>query len=73
MKLEKREITLNEQDSLKDAFYMQKILLLEYGNAIAKACTKEIRQELTKLMKETCVDLSLVKDLICRNEENGEE
>jgi len=30
MKLEKREITLNEIDSVKDAFVMQKILLNEY-------------------------------------------
>ena len=30
MKLEKREISLNEYDSLQDAFFMQKALLYQY-------------------------------------------
>ena len=35
MKLEKREITLNEKDSLTDVFYLQKTLLLNYIEALA--------------------------------------
>ena len=36
MKLEKREITLNERDSIKDAYYMQKVLLNEYICSLEK-------------------------------------
>lgn len=64
MRLEKREITLNEYDSLKDVFYLQKILLAEYGNGIAKAKRKEVRNELTSLMKEIVEDMFLLQDLL---------
>ena len=37
MKLEKREITLNETDSLKDIYYMEKTLLREYSARLALA------------------------------------
>ena len=48
MKLEKREITLNEFDSLKDVFYLEKNLLCEYANALEKACRQETRNEILK-------------------------
>lgn len=64
MKLEKREITLNEFDSLKETFYMEKLLLGEYLECLTKATRKETRQELLRLMKEVGEDLSLVQDLM---------
>ena len=57
MKLEKREITLNETDSVKDAFVMQKILLNEYVMALEKVERKEVRGELTRLLQDSCEDL----------------
>ena len=37
MRLEKREITLNEQDSLRDVLFLGKALLLEYAESLGKA------------------------------------
>ena len=64
MKLEKREITLNEFDSLKDAFYMEKTLLAEYVHALSKAERKETRGELLSLMKEVGEDMLFIRDLM---------
>lgn len=64
MKLEKREITLNEYDSLADAFYIQKLLIGEYANALAQCSRKETRNELIRLLKETCEDMCFVRDLM---------
>ena len=73
MKLEKREISLNEYDSLTDAFYMQKLLLIEYAHALAEACKRQTRDELVKLVIEVCEDMSLMRDLMekstCEREE----
>ncbi len=64
MKLEKREITLNEFDSLKDAFYMEKTLLAEYVHALSKAERKETRSELLSLIKEVGEDMLFLRDLM---------
>lgn len=64
MKLEKREITLNEFDSLKETFYMEKLLLNEYLECLTKATRKETRKELMRLMQEVGEDLSLAQDLM---------
>ena len=64
MKLEKREITLNESDSLKDALYMQKILLNEYVFYLPKATRKETRGELLRLIKEVAEDMFFAADLV---------
>ncbi|MBE7086619.1 MAG: hypothetical protein E7366_05700 [Clostridiales bacterium] len=63
MKLEKREITLNEIDSVKDAFVMQKILLNEYVMALEKVERKETRGELTRLLQDSCEDLFFLCDV----------
>ena len=63
MKLEKREITLNESDSLKEAFYIEKILLFEYVETLGKAERKDVRAELLRLMQETGEDMCLLLDL----------
>lgn len=64
MRLEKREITLNEKDSLQDAYMMQKTLLLTYLLAMDKASRKETRKQLLSLLNETGEDLFFVKDLL---------
>ena len=64
MRLEKREITLNEKDSLQDAYMMQKTLLLTYLLAMDKASRKETRKLLLSLLNETGEDLFFVKDLL---------
>ena len=64
MKLEKREITLNEFDSLKETFYMEKMLLNEYLECLTKVTRKETRKELLRLMQEVGEELSLAQDLM---------
>ena len=53
MKLEKREITLNEADSLKDIYYLEKVLLEGYAKMEKFAVRKEVVNELEKLTKQT--------------------
>jgi hydrogenase maturation factor len=67
MKLEKREITLNEADSLTDVFYTEKNLILHYGYAMESVQTKETRAALVALMKETGEDLYFTRDLMAKS------
>ena len=64
MKLEKREITLNEQDSIKDAYYLQKTVLQEYVCALEKAEKKQTRNELSRLVLESIETLYVLSDLL---------
>ena len=64
MKLEKREITLNEKDSILDAAYSSKLLLSEYAHALTCVSRKEIREELLERIKETSEDVYLLFDLV---------
>ena len=64
MKLEKREITLNERDSIKDAYYMQKVLLNEYICSLEKVEKKQTRNELARLIMENIEALYLLRDLL---------
>lgn len=64
MKLEKREITLNEYDSLKDAYYREKTLLNEYVCAVLHMQRKEAKDELLRLMQETAEEIFLLQDLM---------
>ena len=57
MKLEKREITLNEIDSLRETFYLLKILSKEYIETLCKATRKETKKLLISLSKEVEEDL----------------
>lgn len=56
MKLEKREITLNESDSLKDVFYLERTILLEYESGKAYAFRKETVNELQSLVQDAKKD-----------------
>ena len=75
MKLEKREISLNETDSLRDAFCVEKMLLYAYVDALAAVEKKETRKEILRFMQETGEDLCFVKDLLQRacNQKEREE
>ena len=64
MKLEKREITLNEFDSLKETFYLEKMLLNEYVECLPKLKRKGARGEGLRMMKEVGEDLTWVLDLM---------
>ena len=64
MKLEKREITLNEEDSLKDAFYTEKAIFLRYAETVLTAKNKETQKELLKLMREAGEDAVFVRELL---------
>ena len=62
MKLEKREISLNEYDSIQDAFYTQKTLLCQYLDTLCETTCKQTRACLVKLLEEGCQDLVLLLD-----------
>lgn len=64
MKLEKREITLNEYDSLQETYYFQKLLLKEYAETLCFVERKETRGAVLRLMSETGEDLCFVSDLM---------
>lgn len=64
MKLEKREITLNEYDSLKDVYYLEKTLFREYTARLALAKCKETENELARLVKEVGEDMTTVEKLM---------
>lgn len=64
MKLEKREITLNEADSIKDAFYVEKLLLTEYVHALASVQTKSEGHELLRLMQEVQTDMLFLQGML---------
>lgn len=68
MKLEKREITLNEKDSLKDVFYTEKNLLLSYCQYLYMAERNQTREELLALIKETGEDMLFTRDLLLARE-----
>ena len=63
MKLEKREITLHEYDSLQETCYFQKLLLKEYAELLCHVERKEARGAVLRLMTETGEDLCFVSDL----------
>ena len=70
MKLEKREITLNETDSLKDVYYLEKTLLREYSARLALAKCQETKHELSALVKEVTEDMEKVEKLMKESAKN---
>ncbi len=64
MKLEKREITLNENDSLKDAFFTYKTLLTAYVDALLQSENRQTQSQLFSLLKEVGEDGLFVRDLL---------
>ena len=70
MKLEKREITLNETDSLKDVYYLEKTLLREYSARLALAKCQETKHELSALIKDVSEDMENVEKLMKKSAKN---
>ena len=64
MRLEKREIMLNEQDSLLDVLFLEKALLYAYIDTLTKVCRKETRERLCGLIKDATEEFFLIKDLL---------
>lgn len=64
MKLEKREISLNEADSLRDTCTVEKMLLYAYVDALCTATRQETKKEIIRLMQETGEDLCFVQSLL---------
>lgn len=71
MKLEKREITLNEADSLKDVYYLEKTLLREYSARLALAKCQETKHELSTLVKQVTADMENVERLMKKSAQNN--
>ena len=65
MKLEKREITLNEKDSLKDVLYLEAFLRIKYADQ-RKEFRKETENVFERLKKETEEELDLIEKLYNR-------
>jgi hypothetical protein len=64
MKNDKREITLNEADSIKDMLFIQKMLLQEYGRGICLARRKEVRNTLLDSFASVAEDVFFLQDLL---------
>lgn len=71
MKLKKREITLNEADSLKDMFYLERMLLNAYGERSVCAFRKETENELQTLEKQTAEEKTLLEKLLKKSKAEG--
>ena len=66
MKLEKREITLNEYDSVSDMSYTCERLLDLYKEATLVAQKKEVRERLKIGMSETAELVYRLNDILSR-------
>lgn len=64
MKLEKREITLNEYDSLHDIFQTEKNLLRAYIELLEYIESKEIKQAFIKSVSLVAEDMLSVLSLM---------
>lgn len=70
MKLEKREITLNEQDTLKDVCFLEERLLHEYVSALLQTQRKQTRTLLVDCMRELAEDIYELSDLLRSSSQN---
>lgn len=66
MKLEKREITLNEVDSVKDMYFYEKNLQFRYAQALKFAERKETEGELSRFLRETEKDAAVCEEFMKR-------
>ena len=64
MRLEKREITLNEKDSLKDLLLLEQALLGRYADTLTRVMRKEFRQRILELLKEIAQEVFWIKDML---------
>ena len=64
MKLEKREITLNEADSLRDMYYLEILLQTTYENNAMKTERKDVFLALEKRAKQLSEESQKLKKSI---------
>lgn len=63
MKNEKREITLNEKDSIRDMLETEKGLSLAYTDALWQAERREVRHRVLEHIPAVAEDIFLLADL----------
>ena len=63
MRLEKREITLNEKDSICDMQRFETGVLTEYLRVLEKLERKETRQTVEDCMKEVTEEIFVLTDM----------
>ncbi len=71
MKLKKREITLNEADSLLDVAYLEKGIISAYENARRGARRKEVVNEVEALLQAALMDEDEVEKLLKKVQKEG--
>jgi hypothetical protein len=64
MKNSKREITLNEMDSLCDMLETERALAHAYLDGLKDAESKHVRETLSTLLIKVCADVFVLIDLI---------
>ena len=64
MKLEKREITLNEKDSVTDMLYMEKIILQTYESCGTQTEIKEMKGLCKERTDETRAEIQRLEKVI---------
>ena len=69
MKLEKREVTLNEKDTLKDALLYERMLLTEYAQAAPSIEGTERRAIYGEFVNQSLRDVFYLADLLHGNDE----
>ncbi len=70
MKLEKREITLNERDSLKDVYYLEEGLCRSYADGGKKKYRKEVIDAFALLQAQTEEEKKLLLSLLEKSRKN---
>ncbi len=70
MKLEKREITLNERDSLLDMYFREQALQTEYEKGAKMSERKETELALRQLSQEAEKDRERLHTLLLKVEKN---
>ena len=70
MKLEKREITLNERDSLKDVYYLEESLGYAYGKGGKGKYRKEVLSAFALLQAQTEEEKKLLLSLLEKSRKN---
>ena len=71
MKLEKREVTLNEKDSLKDMLVCERALLMEYAALSPTIEGEERRNDYEECFDKTLQNVFYVADLLYEKAKQG--
>ena len=64
MKFEKRDITLNEADSIRDILQMEKNMLIEYAQGLVVPLRKQTRNAWLKNLGETAESVGELQNVL---------